>query len=639
MATRTDEMRVHGRARARARVRMQRRLAATVAVLAVVAIVVGGHVLLQRGHVVDGVSAAGVQLGGKDRASAQAALGARVNPLLRRSITVRAGGETAQVIPAKLGIRLDARATVSRALALGRLQGALFSIGYHRQVEPVLRYPKHFHVPIALYRATKQPVDARLTLRSNGFSKVYPSKPGVGFADAATLAAIGHAALAGRTTVTLKTAPVEPRITTAAASRAARRVHRMLSAPVLIQHGSQPSGELVASQLAPLLVARPYGHQIGVSFDPAKVRDSLLPLLDNLLRDPRDASWRSSGAAAQVVSSLTGVALDEKATARHLTAAALVPKGQRRVARLGLMVVHPHFTTKQARAMHITSTIAAFTTDMGVSSSNRIHNVHLMADILQDRVIAPGTSFSFNQVVGPRTAERGFLEGQAIENGLLVPSIGGGVCQVATTIYNAAFKAGLPIVTRTNHSFYISHYPLGMDATVADGGPDFVFTNDTIHPIVIKTSYTDQTLTVSLLSAPLGRRVETSTSDPTRYTDPKTRYIHDDTVADGTIVQQTTGERGFDVSVSRTVYASNGIVLSTQSFPSHYSPEDVVYGMGNGALPPGSKPDKTKTGTSGSGTGTTGTGTTGTDTTGTGTGSTDTTSTDTAPTSTGPTGN
>src|SRR3954453_2355281 len=112
MATRTDEMRVHGRARARARVRMQRRLAATVAVLAVVAIVVGGHVLLQRGHVVDGVSAGGVQLGGKDRASAQAALGARVNPLLRRSITVRAGGKTAQVTPAKLGIRLDARATV-----------------------------------------------------------------------------------------------------------------------------------------------------------------------------------------------------------------------------------------------------------------------------------------------------------------------------------------------------------------------------------------------------------------------------------------------------------------------------------------------------------------------------------------------
>src|SRR5690242_14458331 len=104
--TRTAEMRVHGRARARARVRMQRRLAATVAVVAVVALVVGGHVFLQQGHVVDGVSAAGVQLGGKSRAAAQEALANRVNPLLRREITVHAGGQTAHLTPAKLGIRL-----------------------------------------------------------------------------------------------------------------------------------------------------------------------------------------------------------------------------------------------------------------------------------------------------------------------------------------------------------------------------------------------------------------------------------------------------------------------------------------------------------------------------------------------------
>src|SRR5262245_42953658 len=102
--TRTDEMRVHGRARKRARARMQRRVAATVAVLAVVGIVLGGHVLLQRGHVVDGISAGGVELGGKDRASAQAALAAQINPLLRRSITVHAGGQTAHVTPSKLGI-------------------------------------------------------------------------------------------------------------------------------------------------------------------------------------------------------------------------------------------------------------------------------------------------------------------------------------------------------------------------------------------------------------------------------------------------------------------------------------------------------------------------------------------------------
>ena len=348
---------------------------------------------------------------------------------------------------------------------------------------------------------------------------------------------------------------------------------------------------------------------------------------------------QADGDRATVVSSLTGVALDEKATARHLTAAALVPKGQRRVARLGLMVVHPHFTTKQARALHITSTIAVFTTDMGFSSSNRIHNVHLMADILQDHVIQPGTSFSFNQVVGPRTAERGFLEGQAIENGLLVPSIGGGVCQVATTIYNAAFHAGLPIDQRTNHSFYISHYPLGMDATVADGGPDFVFTNDTSHPIIIKTTLhrpdPDRGPPVGA-AEPAGRAHDLGSDALHRPEDPLHPRRHrrgrpDRPADDRRAGLRRVGRRGR--STRATARCSR-----RRTSPRTTRPRTSSTGWATGALPPGSKPDKTKTGTTGNGTGTTGTGT-GTGATGTGTGSTDTTSTDTSPTSTAPTGN
>src|SRR5262249_29381052 len=156
--------------------------------------------------------------------------------------------------------------------------------------------------------------------------------------------------------------------------------------------------------------AHPYKHQIGISFDPVKVKQALLPLLSQVLHEPRDASWRIDGTKADVLSSVNGVALDGKATARHLTAASLKPAGARRLARLRLMIVPPHFTTKQARAMGTTSTIAVFPTDMGASSSTRIFNVHLMADILQGHVIPAGASFSFNQVVGPRTAARGFLE-------------------------------------------------------------------------------------------------------------------------------------------------------------------------------------------------------------------------------------
>ena len=122
-------------------------------------------------------------------------------------------------------------------------------------------------------------------------------------------------------------------------------------------------------------------------------------------------------------------------------------------------------------------------------------------------MIKPGDTFSFNDRVGPRTVERGFREGQMIIGSLLLPSIGGGVCQTATTLFNNAFELGLPIVERHNHSFYISHYPMGRDATVSWGGPDFVFKNDLKTGILIKTRYTSTTLTFSFFGTDPERRV------------------------------------------------------------------------------------------------------------------------------------
>ena len=180
-----------------------------------------------------------------------------------------------------------------------------------------------------------------------------------------------------------------------------------------------------------------------------------------------------------------------------------------RAVELALKHVRADLTTAEAETLGIRQQISTFTTEMGASSSNRIHNVHLMADYIDGTVIKPGDTFSFNDSVGPRTAERGFLEGQMIVGSLLLPAIGGGVCQTATTLFNNAFELGLPILERHNHSFYISHYPLGRDATVSWGGPDFSFRNDLKTGILIKTTYTDSTLTFSFYGSdpqPAGRR-------------------------------------------------------------------------------------------------------------------------------------
>jgi vancomycin resistance protein YoaR len=170
-----------------------------------------------------------------------------------------------------------------------------------------------------------------------------------------------------------------------------------------------------------------------------------------------------------------------------------------------------------------------------------------------------------------------------------VPSIGGGVCQVATTVFDAAIDGGYQVNERHNHSFYISHYPTGLDATVADGGPDFAFTNNTGHTVVVQASYTDQTLTVQLLSAPLHRTTEISEAVPSNYVEPGKRYFSDpDNTPPGQIVRQTLGERGFDVERVLTVKNDKGEVVDSYTFPSHYVPEDISFNVGKGAkLPKG----------------------------------------------------
>ena len=245
-------------------------------------------------------------------------------------------------------------------------------------------------------------------------------------------------------------------------------------------------------------------------------------------------------------------------------------------------------STAKAQALGIRQKLVSYTTQMGESSSNRIHNVHLMADFIDGTLIEPGETFSFNDVVGERTAERGFLEGQMIIGSLVLPSIGGGVCQTATTLFNDAFELGLPILERTNHNLYLSHYPIGRDATVSWGGPDFKFRNDLKHGLLIKTTYTDSTLTFTFYGTPEHRRVVATTSPQVNWKGPSMNYAVDPSAPRGSVkVVDGTGEKGFDVSVDRKVYTADGKLLRSNTFRSHYIPDSPTTVYGPGKTPPG----------------------------------------------------
>ena len=171
---------------------------------------------------------------------------------------------------------------------------------------------------------------------------------------------------------------------------------------------------------------------------------------------------------------------------------------------------------------------------------------------------------------------------------LVLPSIGGGVCQTATTLFNDAFEIGLPILERTNHNLYLSHYPIGRDATVSWGGPDFKFQNDLKHGILIKTSYTDSTLTFTFYGTPEHRRVVAHTGPQVNWKGPSMNYAVDPSAPRGSVKVVTgTGEKGFDVTVDRKVYDAGGKLLRSDTFRSHYIPDSPTTVYGPGKTPPG----------------------------------------------------
>ena len=192
----------------------------------------------------------------------------------------------------------------------------------------------------------------------------------------------------------------------------------------------------------------------------------------------------------------------------------------------------------------------------------------------------PEARFSLNTALGERTAERGFVSAPMIEAGRLVDAIGGGVSQVATTFYNAAFFAGLELIEHTPHEFYISRYPMGREATVSWGGPELVFRNDWPAAILIKVEALDTSITVRFYSSKLGRRVETETGEPYAYEAATTIRVLNRSLPPGTEqVVQNGGISGFTVEYTRMVYR-DGKLIKDEDYKVRYKPENSIVEYG-----------------------------------------------------------
>ena len=490
---------------------------------------------------------------------------------LDRPIAVTVGGTSYDVRPAD-ALRLDGTATEQALWQAGRTS---FWRRLRQIVDPTP--PKLVVDPVLVSRPETEELARRLSATltrprraqvvTRGGLRIIPSRPGDAV-DAEQLArSLAKASRTGAKTLSPALTHVEPELTTPAAEAAVAEAHALVDDPVALTFKGQQVGTLEPARLLKLLRFRPDGDAFRVSFHPQRTAKAVEPMLKPWRTRAANARFVVDGLRVRVQPSRPGLAVDGRWAAEAIAAAAAAPV---HTASLRLKQIRADLTTAEAERLGIRRRISTFTTEMGTSSANRIHNVHLMADYIDGTVIAPGHTFSFNERVGPRTVERGFREGQMIIGSLLLPAIGGGVCQTATTLFNNAFELGLPIVERHNHSFYISHYPMGRDATVSWGGPDLVFKNDLKTGILIKTSYTDSTLTFSFYGTDPKRRVEISMSDRTNWRPPQTTYALDPYAPRGSVrTVAGSNQSGFDVTVTRKVY-EHGKLLRQDATTSNY---------------------------------------------------------------------
>ncbi len=217
----------------------------------------------------------------------------------------------------------------------------------------------------------------------------------------------------------------------------------------------------------------------------------------------------------------------------------------------------PAFTTAAAQALGIKELVGQHTTHHNCCQP-RVDNIHRAADIIDSWLVPPGQIVSLNAMIGPRTTKNGFVLAPTIEEGEMVDSLGGGTSQFATTFFNALFLGGIDIEERTAHSYWFSRYPMGRDATLSWPKPDVIFQNDTDAGLLIRTIYTDTSITVKLYGDAGGRKVRFRVSPQQDLVKPPIEYIADpDRSPDEEKVKES-GQIGWTVFVTRDIEFKGG---------------------------------------------------------------------------------
>lgn len=301
-------------------------------------------------------------------------------------------------------------------------------------------------------------------------------------------------------------------------------------------------------------------------------------LIQAVHRDAENAQYALENGAAVVKPHIVGVDADAD---QAKAAAQKVNKGEK--AEISIKRSMPEITSDMLKSKLYTGTLASYSTKYNKSKVNRSQNVELATRRINGTVLLPGDVFSYNGVVGARTLENGFKNAPVYENGKSVDGIGGGVCQVSTTLYSAVLYADLEVVKRQNHSLTVSYVPLGQDATVVDGAIDFQFKNNMDTPVRIDASASNGTISISLVGTPVAGKSVKITHETISTKEPTEKVTNDPNLPNGARQITSNGKKGYTVRSTKIVYQDGKEVSRKSLGNSTYKMVPTEVSVGTGA--------------------------------------------------------
>lgn len=274
-----------------------------------------------------------------------------------------------------------------------------------------------------------------------------------------------------------------------------------------------------------------------------------------------------------IIPSVEGVKFDlEKAKA-------ILGDGKAQTYEIPVTRTPAEITADKLAEVLFSDTLASTSTSLSTANKPRTNNVRLACQHINGTILNPGDEFAYNTVVGERTAARGFQTAGAYANGRVVDEVGGGVCQPSSTLYMAVLRADLAVTERHNHSFTVAYTPLGEDATVSWGGPDFRFKNDTKYPIKILASQSGSSMTITIKGTKTSDKTVTLKTNVLSTLDFETIEKADKTLAPGTRTTSQTGTTGYKTVTYKTV-TENGESKTVKANNSYYKKRDKIVLVG-----------------------------------------------------------